>query len=67
MPVKVITWAVTLAILSNLFPTPLGQREYSLSNLASLLGTTKITGLKKKKKRDGRTLFKLFRAYFGPW
>lgn len=45
MPVKVITWAVTLAILSNLFPTPLGQHEYSLSNLVSLLGTTKITGL----------------------
>lgn len=35
--------------MSNLFPTPLGQHEYSLSNLPPLLSKAKITGLKKKK------------------
>lgn len=45
MTVKIIMWDVTLAILSNLFPTPLGQRDYALSNLASLPGKTRVTRL----------------------
>lgn len=45
MTVKIILWDVTLAVLSNLFPTPLGQPEYALSNLASLPGKAKITRL----------------------
>jgi len=45
MTVKIIMWDVTLAILSNLFPTPLSQPEYALSNLASLPGKTKIIRL----------------------
>lgn len=37
--------------MSNLFPTPLGQHEYSLSNLPPLLSKAKITVLKKKPKK----------------
>lgn len=51
MTVTIIMWDVALALLSNLFPTPLGQPEYAFSNLASFPGRTKITRLLEKSLR----------------